>query len=194
MRSCPLWRKFRLPTRIAAVPQYPVAAFTLLVAAIALSAPASRAQAETVFKCTDREGGIAYQADPCQSGKREKQIEIQPAPARSVPTAHASPPRPRKTRPSASRPAPRAAIVYSFECRTHGGALFYRHDRCPASIDRSGLIGGRHGAAREAVSGQRIPRSDACRRLRSVGRDGREFDEVPSTYERNLGRDPCRRY
>jgi len=36
-----------------------------------------------------------------------------------------------------------------------------------------------------------------CRRLAragSIGRAGHERDEIVSTYDRNLGRDPCRRY
>ena len=194
VRSRTLWRRWGRLTWIAAMPRHRVSVFVLLVASIALSTPVRGVHAQSVFKCVDPEGGIAYQAVPCKSGMREKQIEIEPAPARSAPSAHPGPSRPRQTNSLASRPARRNAVVYSFECRTQSGALFYRHTRCPASIDRSTLMGGRHGAARETVSGQRIPRLDACRGMRSVGRDGREFDEVPSTYDRNLGRDPCRKY
>jgi hypothetical protein len=94
--------------------------------------------------------------------------------------------------PKARRQA-REPAVYSYECRTQSGALFYRHERCPASIDRSGLIGGGRSAANEKVRTRRIPRLEACRGLRSVGRTGREFDEETSTYDKNLGRDPCRK-
>lgn len=194
VRSRTLWRRWGRLTWIAAMLRHRVPVFVLLIASITLSGPVSGVHAQTVFKCVDPEGGIAYQADPCRSGVHEKQIEIKPAPARSATTANASPSRARQARPLLSRPARRSAVVYSFECRTQSGVLFYRHSRCPASIDRSGAIGGRHSAAREAVSGQRIPRLEACHGLRSVGRDGREFDEVPTTYDRNLGRDPCRKY
>ena len=164
-------------------------ASTLLLLLIAAAAPFAHAQ--NVYKCTDHEGHIAYQAVACATGMRERLIEIEPAP----PASTAPIPRvPRPSRTAPPPPSPRAAIVHSFECRTHSGALFYRHDRCPSSIDRSGQIGGRRAASRESVSARRIPRLDACRGMRSVGRDGREFDDVPSTYERNLGRDPCRKY
>lgn len=166
----------------------------LLLALISLSPSSVLAQTQTIFKCIDRASHVAFQDKPCASGLREQQLAIAPAP----PPA-SSPDYSRQRAPDASpkrrsKGSSRQKLVYSFECRTKSGALFYRHSRCPASIDRSDSIGGRHSAARETVSGQRITRLDACRGMRSVGRDGREFDELPSTYERNLGNDPCRRY
>ena len=193
-RSRSLWRRCPLLTWMAVMSRFPAFASVLLGAAIAMSAPASDARAQTIYKCTNGEGGVAFQAIPCNSGMREQQIEIEPAPAHSASPAYANTPTPRQVRPRAPVSKPRAVSDHSFECRGRNGALFYRHDRCPASIDRSGLIGGRGGAAREAVSARRIPRLEACRAMRSVGREGREFDDVPSTYERNLGRDPCRKY
>jgi hypothetical protein len=172
--------------------------FLLHCALIALAIPASpaavRAQPETIFKCVDSEGGIAFQAVPCKPGLRESQVAINPAPAVSASPDYARPRQRKAAAPKSSASASRQTIVYSFECRSRSGLLFYRHDHCPASIDRSGLIGGRRGASRETVSGRRIPRLQACRGMRSARRDGREFDNVPTTYERNLGRDPCRRY
>lgn len=169
-------------------------AFASLLLAFTLASPLAVAQTQSVFKCIDSQGRIAFQDVPCKSGLRELRIAIIASPA-SVPSPEYSTPDrrgpPRQPKPRASA---RQAIVYSFECRTESGALFFRHDHCPGSIDRSGLIGGRRSAAREKVSGTRIPRLDACRGMRSVGRDGREFDDAPSTYDRNLGRDPCRRY
>lgn len=174
--------------------RYLATASLLLVAVIAISPAISRAHAQDVFKCINRDGEIAFQAVPCKPGMREQQIMIEPAPpvSRSPDYGSSHPHGRSKTRTPQQKP--RAEVEYSYECRTQSGALFYRHSRCPASIDRSGLIGGRRGAPREAVSGRRIPRLEACRGMRSVGRDGREFDDVPSTYDRNLGRDPCRRY
>jgi hypothetical protein len=55
------------------------------------------------------------------------------------------------------------------------------------------LIGGGRSAMRETVQTRRIARVDACRGMRSVGRSGREFDDVTPTYDKNLGRDPCRK-
>lgn len=165
-----------------------------VVLLILSACPARFAHAQSIYKCTDSAGHIAYQAVSCGAGMREQLIEIeaaQPLPAspshRAVRARQPAPAR-------AVRAAPRATLVLSYECRTRTGALFYRHDRCPSSIDRSGQTGGRHGASREQVSARRIPRLDACRGMRSVARDGREFDDAPSTYERNLGRDPCRKY
>ena len=42
-----------------------------------------------------------------------------------------------------------------------------------------------------------LPRGEACRRMAaagSIGRAGHARDESVSTYDRNLGRDPCRYY
>lgn len=156
--------------------------------------PARLAHAQSVYKCTDGAGHIAYQEMSCGAGMREQLIEIEAPPPPPPRTSHSDTRARRAAPPRAARAAPRAAPVLSYECRTRSGVLFYRHDRCPPSIDRSGQIGGRHGGSREQVSAQRIPRLDACRGMRSVARDGREFDDVPSTYERNLGRDPCRKY
>ncbi len=150
--------------------------------------------AQSILKCIDREGRVAFQDEPCATGQREQPVAIVPAPPSAPSLEYSKPDRGENSRPPRAKAAVRQAIVYSFECRTESGALFYRHDHCPGSIDRSGLIGGRHSAAREKVRGTRIPRLDACRGMRSVGRDGREFDDAPSTYDRNLGRDPCRRY
>jgi len=40
-----------------------------------------------------------------------------------------------------------------------------------------------------------VPRDEACQRIHSagaIGRAGHQHDEDVSTYDRNLGRDPCR--
>lgn len=167
-------------------------AFAVLL--VLIICPVRLAHAQSVYKCSDGAGHIAYQEMSCGAGMREQLLEIEAAPPLPASPSHPAARAPRPAPPRAVRAAPRVAPVLSFECRTRNGALFYRHDRCPSSIDRSGQIGGRHGASREQVSARRIPRLDACRGMRSVARNGREFDDVPSTYERNLGRDPCRKY
>ena len=167
----------------------------IVIASIAASLLAvESAVAQSVFKCVDRDGKVAFQDEPCATGQREQPVAIAPAPPSAPSPNYSKPDRDESSPQPRSKAGARQAIVYSFECRTGSGALFYRHDHCPASIDRSGLIGGRRSATREKVRATRIPRLDACRGMRTVGRDGREFDDAPSTYDRNLGRDPCRRY
>ncbi len=167
----------------------------ILLLALASLLPASVcAQSQSVFKCVDRGGQTAFQDTPCAAGFREQQVAIAPAPPSVSSPDYSRPSTHDAFRKSSSKGLSRLQTIYSFECHSKSGALFYRHSRCPASIDRSGLIGGGHHAPREPVSGRKIPRLEACRGMRSAGRDGREFDDVPSTYERNLGRDPCRRY
>ena len=150
--------------------------------------------AQSILKCIDRDGQIAFQDKPCATGQREQPVAIASAPPSAPPPEYSKPDRGENSRQPRAKAAARQAIVYSFECRTENGVLFYRHEHCPGSIDRSGLIGGRRSASREKVRGRRISRLEACRGMRSVARDGHEFDDTPSTYDRNLGRDPCRRY
>jgi len=167
----------------------------LSIALVLLGASASTS-AQTVFKCTDAGGHIAFQATPCAASQREQRVEIQPAPpvAQVQPTARIV--AKRSARASTPR-APRAAReTPSFECRSAGGALFYRHSGCPKSIPRNagGSTARGKGAGGDPVTAARIARRDACRRIGAFGRTGREHDETVSTYERNAGRDPCRRF
>lgn len=168
-------------------------AITIASMAICLITAESVA-AQSIFKCVDRDGRIAFQDKPCASDDREQQVVIAPPPPSAPIPDYSKPDRREDSRQQRGKPGARHPIVYSYECRTERGALFFRHEHCPGSIDRSGLIGGRRSASGEKVRGKRIPRIEACRGMRSVGRDGREFDDLPSTYDRNLGRDPCRRY
>jgi len=165
-----------------------------LIGTISLSSSAACAERQTVFKCIDPAGGIAYQAVACKPGSREQVIAIAPAPPPSASPEYSRPTQGEGNTGRAARSTPRQAVIQSYECRTRSGALFYRHDRCPASIDRRSSNGGPRSGARESVQARRMSRLEACRGMRSVGRDGREFDDVVSTYDRNLGRDPCRRY
>lgn len=153
--------------------------------------------AQTVYKCSGPAGQpVAYQQTPCAPGLHGEAIRLAPiaapapdataAPARSKPATRA--PRPASDRPRAS-PTP-----ISYECRSAGGAVFYRHARCPASIPRRAGAAPRAAEGVDRVQATALPRAEACRRQRRGARDGAEHDETVSTYERNLGRDPCRRY
>ena len=166
----------------------------LLRLALLLLAASGIAQAQSVYKCIDRDRHVAYQQTPCAPSQVAQRIEIAPPPpAAPLPAAVPAKAKPRAARGSTRR-VPAARVVQSFECRSESGALFYRHTACPTSIPRRGPAAAAAGRSTDRVRATRIPRSDACKRMRSPGRDGREHDEDVSTYERNLGRDPCRRH
>lgn len=183
-----------------------------LCAALALLlmlAAAHCANAESVYKCRDARGHVAYQDHVCANAQQETQIEIAKAP----PSAHspeygvASPARPiSKTdamHASSRRGRGRGNVheVMSYECRASNGDVFYRHSGCPKSIKalniaRASGRGKPQGAASVSVSATTLSRSEACRRLAAggaIGRAGHEHDEQVSTYDRNAGHDPCRR-
>ncbi|HEY2396216.1 MAG TPA: DUF4124 domain-containing protein [Rudaea sp.] len=159
-------------------------------------------RATTVYKCTDAQGAIAYQQLPCVGTAHESTIEIAAAPAYAkspeYALEHAAPAAHVKVL-HASR---RESEPMSYECRTADGQVFYRHNACPHSVPATtsstrGAKGrsGRGSAASAAVSSSRVPRDEACRRIHgagSIGRSGHQHDEDVSTYDRNLGRDPCR--
>jgi hypothetical protein len=94
--------------------------------------------------------------------------------------------------------------VVSYECRAANGELFYRHGACPKQITAKSKSSGGNARKRGAsdtqtyaVSAQPLARGEVCRQMAragSIGRAGHERDESVSTYDKNLGRDPCRRY
>jgi hypothetical protein len=158
-------------------------------------------RAATVYKCIDAGGGVAYQSLPCSAQQSEAVVPIAAAPAYAKSPEYAvertTEPRVRAT--NASRREPQAM---SFECRASDGQVFYRHAGCPHAVagDASATASASHRSSRGsgglvAVSSSRIPRDEACRQIHaagSIGRAGHQHDEDVSTYERNLGRDPCR--
>ena len=171
---------------------------------------AGGARAAPVYKCTNAQGDVAYQAQPCADDQRTSLIEISPAPPLAPspkyavddePAAHTS----RSASRARSGERRGAAEPMSYECRAADGQVFYRHGSCPHSIPAGsahasgaamrGKGASRGSGATVSVSTQRIAREDACyeiRRAGAAGRAGHEHDEVASTYEHNLGRDPCR--
>jgi len=104
----------------------------------------------------------------------------------------------------------RESTAQSWECRAVDGQVFYRHSGCPRTIaasdasttmrgvhhGKSSVKGGGVAAARTvSVHGVRIPREQACAQMRragALGRSGHAHDEDVTTYDKNLGRDPCR--
>ena len=169
--------------------------------------------AESVYKCTDAQGAVAYQVAPCAAGQAQSALTLDAAPAYAPSPKYAT----RDARaPSATsarrdphfsphRPVRDEAV--SFECRSADGQVFYRHASCPRSIAASSSGGGEGGKSKTAshaataahgsvsVSAREISRSEACAQMHragSIGRSGHERDEDVSTYDRNLGRDPCR--
>jgi len=157
--------------------------------------------AATVYKCTDDGGGVAYQSLPCSAQQSEAVVPIAAAPsyAKSPEYAVERTAEPRAHATNASRHELQAM---SFECRAADGQVFYRHAACPHSVagDASATGSASHRASRGSggsvpVSSSRIPRDEACRQIHaagSIGRAGHQHDENVSTYEHNLGRDPCR--
>ena len=162
--------------------------------------------AQKVYRCNDTEGPASYQDRPCADPGRQRVIELaapQPVPDLVVKAASPQPRAPSATRKSRRTPSPRGSgrdgIVMSWECRAANGELFYRHARCPGSIPGHAPArrGGRSAATGVRVQATPLPRRDACRRINATGasgRSGRARDETVTTYERNLGRDPCRRF
>ncbi len=175
----------------------------MMIAVLAWLGGTQAAHAESVYKCRDAEGRVAYQDHACATTQRETLIEIAPAPPPSpAPDYGVSAKSPAGARRGSSHVGARGSEALSYECRADNGEVFYQHTACPKSI--STARAGGHGRAsrgsgteKVGVSAIALPRADVCRRLAaagSIGRAGRERDARVSTYERNAGRDPCRRY
>lgn len=168
-----------------------------LLACAALGASARVVHAESVYKCRNADGAIAYQDHACATGAAESQPEIA-----APPPVAPSPDYGRDTR-DVRRPVHAAQATrerheaVSYECRAANGELFYRHGACPGRITADAGAGkrGRGTSTTYAVTSEALPRDEVCRRLAaagSIGRAGHARDESVSTYDRNLGRDPCR--
>jgi len=183
--------------------------FSLGFLAIAASM-CGAAHAESVFKCRGSDGLVAYQDHACARNAVETQVELEPAPPVAEPNdapeprADRTPRKGTRTQGAHAHGATTKAEVVSYECRADNGELFYRHGACPKQISAAGTQSGASprrkaasGAQTYTVTAQALDRGEVCRRLAragSIGRAGHERDETVSTYDRNLGRDPCRRY
>lgn len=181
----------------------------LLTASLAIFA---HAHAESVYKCIDDQDRFAFQATPCALTSTQAIVAIEPAPARSAAPDYGIRERTQDSAlraPKQAAPARRASSSasqpLSYECRMADGGLFFRHASCPKSVPSSnGAQSGKRrgktsngGIRTLSVTSRPVPRAEACRQIRSagaIGRDGHEHDEEVSTYDKNLGRDPCRWY
>jgi len=163
-------------------------------------------RAESVYKCIDAQGAVTYQAIACDAQKSQSVIAI-PAPPRYAPSPHYVVAR--QVEPAAPHAAnhERAPRETAFECHASDGRTFYRLGACPHSLagetpasaagkgHRGKAGAARNGGGAVTVVSRRISREEACHEIHragAIGRAGHEFDEHISTYERNLGHDPCK--
>lgn len=172
--------------------------FLLLALAAAFDVHAAKA-----YKCTNPKGDVTYQQVPCAAGSVERRFVFAREPVMTAPPPAANE-KPSRKAPRAQRRMPAIAepVASSYECRVANGEVFYQHGPCPAAVVAVGSVKRDRGRGRSAtpaqmtaVSSRAISRDDACRRIHAAsasGRAGHERDEDVSTYEKNLGRDPCR--
>jgi len=155
-------------------------------------------RAESLYKCTDPQGGIAFQQQPCAAAQESLVIPVEPARAPLPPPQYAVP---HENHPGTNseriRTRPERRGDDAYECRASDGRVFYRLAGCPRSIAADSGVArhrGRTAGSSVSVSSRPVSRSQACaemRRAGAIGRSGHEFDEKVSTYDRDLGRDPC---
>ena len=145
------------------------------------------ASAANVYRCTTAGGAIAFQDHACAPGQRQAIVHIKAAAAYAPPPHYALSKHSRRR--SARRSRRRRKSSQSYECRASDGEVFYRHGGCPNTV--TSPLNPRR---RVHVSARRIPREQACSQIRragAIGRQGHEHDQVVSTYDHDLGNDPC---
>ena len=158
-------------------------------------------RAGSIYKCVDANGAVTFQDQICAALQAQSEVDIARAPAYAPPPKYAIDTRMQRASYRESRPQSRSAHASAYECRASDGRVFYRLGACPRSLAAEGG-GASHGKGRGrggsgtsvSVSGQPVPREEACMQMRragAIGRSGHEFDEHISTYDKNLGRDPC---
>jgi hypothetical protein len=162
-------------------------------------------RAVPIYKCINQKGDVAYQDQPCTVTLRSSVVEVAPAPAYAKSPEYAVEPHPvdnksvRSERNVASRRSELAAApqAMSYECRSTDGQVFYRHSACPRTVAAKGELAskGRASAKTVPVHSTRVSREEACMQMRRAGASGRSghmHDDDISTYEKDLGHDPCR--
>lgn len=152
--------------------------------------------ATAAYKCTDAAGDVSFQSAACTPSLHATQIELAPAPPAVPSPQYAIDRTPPTSLHQRNMHLAHAKTETAYECRTSGGDIFYRLSHCPHSVsEKSGDRRGAGSAHGGTVSSRPVSRELACsemRRAGAVGRKGHEYDESVSTYDRNLGNDPCK--
>lgn len=166
------------------------------LAILALLFVCNGVRATTVYKCTDADGGVSYQSAACASSQHASAIELAPVPAAAPSPQYAiDPVRAMPTQRRDVRVA-RTKTEMANECRTSDGDVFYRLGKCPHSVsEKTEDHRGKSATHSVSVSSHPVTRAMACSemsRAGAAGRKGRDYDETISTYDRNLGKDPCK--
>lgn len=167
--------------------------------------------AATVYKCAGRDGAVIFSQTPCGSDAQE--IELQdsgpPAPPSAPQGATPKPQTDQALEPapvgSDNTPPPQPATQthagpVAYRCFTPDGMTFYRHAHCPKFV--AVTIHGRAGRFQTSSHGyapveeQTVGLRTACNAIYASDaehRFGSGYDQRYSIYERNAGRDPCRK-
>lgn len=177
-----------------------------LIFLAALLLPGTAFGGGVVYHCLSASGGAVYQDSPC-SGKQEI-VKVRPGPSGEAfaeatlrDLGHSAP---RQFAPSTPDPVTPRPQPISYECQSADGEVFYRHDSCPPALpkeeyhffagtqtfDRYYMV-----PAYVPVKSTPVTRSSACSTIYAIdasSRNGNDLDQRYSTYDRNLGRDPCR--
>jgi hypothetical protein len=183
-----------------------------MVALFGLSA--ASAGADDVYKCVGSDGRLSYQARPCAQGLAQSTVTIREAPPAPPPPPPARTPanrervqsyldRMKHSQPPAAPPkAP--PVLKSYKCSADTGFVFYRHSACPSTFTLGESEGrDRFGDMRTFrsvtnVKSEEITRAEACTqiyKLTASSREGSQYDDRVSTYDKNLGRDShCQGY
>jgi len=168
--------------------KHPIAGRRARFPCVVLLVAATSLNAATVYRCNAAGAVVAFQDQPCATGQRQSIVKITPAAAYVPPPRYAVEKTGHVRRRTTHRRRRRKTRM-SYECRASDGEVFYRHGGCPHSIPSTTQPG-----HRANVSSRRVTRRRACAQIRragAVGRRGHEHDQVVSTYERDLGHDPC---
>ncbi|MGA9334478.1 MAG: DUF4124 domain-containing protein [Rudaea sp.] len=166
-----------------------VARWLCASSSVALLIVAVCVNAETVYKCIDGDGGIAFQAQPCAATQQQSTVALAQAPAYAASPTYAVDAKRANKRHKTTRSRTPALKEFSFECRSSDGQVFYRHRGCPHRV-----AGSDNARKQVGVSATKISREYACAQIHragAIGRPGHKHDETVSAYDHNLGRDPC---
>lgn len=145
--------------------------------------------AESVYKCTDADGGIAFQSQPCAHAQQQSTVALAQAPDYASSPTYAVDGATKDPRHKPRKAQTSAPQTTAFECRASDGQVFYRHHGCPHRIASN-----ENAQKKVGVAAKKISREQACTQIHragAIGRRGNDQDETVSAYDRNLGRDPC---